>query len=555
MSSMRAYDRSADGGVAGGGRGGGGGGGRGPNRYRRPLNGNFIAQRGDGGAGGGGPADAAPQLEAQRRNDEADAQQGYPLLEDGGAEGDRLGWLLNFGPASVEDRDSPGRVLSAVDLYFQAQDGGKFKARVPFAPYFYVVVKASRERDVEAWLRRRFDSRLRDVERVEREDLSLRNHLSGIKRQLLKVSCWNVRDLTDVRRELQPLAERQKARQGGMADAYAVLAEQRAAEAREAAALAGGGLGLLSMGDAFAGGGAGGGGGNGGNGAGAGNGGSDPLGEDIADWILDLREYDVLYPIRFAIDTDVRAGHWYTVRASGGRVSLSRRADLVQRADPVVCAWDIEATKLPLQFPDAESDQVFMISYMLDRKGHLIINREVVGGDVDAFEYTPKPEFEGPFEVHSCANEAGLLRRWFDHMREVKPAIYVTYNGDFFDFPFMAVSWRPKGGSAHFPAKRKNLAHRNAHIFPPSPPFHFKRPSPPPASLPHPLPSCRPARPSTAWTCTRSWASAPRAATTAPAATRARPTAAARSSRAPPSTWTACTGSTATRTCPRVHAA
>jgi len=160
----------------------------------------------------------------------------------------------------------------------------------------------------------------------------------------------------------------------------------------------------------------------------------------VGDWILDLREYDVLYPIRFAIDTDVRAGHWYSVRAVGGRVSLSRRADLVQRADPVVCAWDIEATKLPLQFPDAENDQVFMISYMLDRKGHLIVNREVVGGDVEAFEYTPKPEFEGPFEVHSCADERALLRRWFDHMREVKPAIYVTYNGDFFDFPFMAVS-------------------------------------------------------------------------------------------------------------------
>ena len=31
----------------------------------------------------------------------------------------------------------------------------------------------------------------------------------------------------------------------------------------------------------------------------------------------------------------------------------------------------------------------------------------------------------------------GTLRRWFDHMREVKPAVYVTYNGDFFDWPFM----------------------------------------------------------------------------------------------------------------------
>ncbi len=40
-----------------------------------------------------------------------------------------------------------------------------------------------------------------------------------------------------------------------------------------------------------------------------------------------------------------------------------------------------------------------MISYMLDRQGYLIVNREVVGADISDFEYTPKPEFEGPFKV------------------------------------------------------------------------------------------------------------------------------------------------------------
>lgn len=34
--------------------------------------------------------------------------------------------------------------------------------------------------------------------------------------------------------------------------------------------------------------------------------------------------------------------------------------------DPVVLAFDIETTKLPLKFPDAESDQIMMISYMID---------------------------------------------------------------------------------------------------------------------------------------------------------------------------------------------
>jgi len=30
-----------------------------------------------------------------------------------------------------------------------------------------------------------------------------------------------------------------------------------------------------------------------------------------------------------------------------------------------------------------------------------------------------------------------LLQCWLSHMQEVKPGIYVTYNGDFFDWPFL----------------------------------------------------------------------------------------------------------------------
>lgn len=43
----------------------------------------------------------------------------------------------------------------------------------------------------------------------------------------------------------------------------------------------------------------------------------------------------------------------------------------------------------------AAAMQVFMISYMVDKQGYLIVNREVVSEDINDFEYTPKPEFEG----------------------------------------------------------------------------------------------------------------------------------------------------------------
>lgn len=68
---------------------------------------------------------------------------------------------------------------------------------------------------------------------------------------------------------------------------------------------------------------------------------------------------------------------------------------MIERPDCIVLAFDIETTKLPLKFPDANIDQIMMISYMIDGQGYLITNREIVSADVDDFEYTPKPEFEG----------------------------------------------------------------------------------------------------------------------------------------------------------------
>jgi len=44
---------------------------------------------------------------------------------------------------------------------------------------------------------------------------------------------------------------------------------------------------------------------------------------------------------------------------------------------------------------------------------------QVVGSDIDEFEYTPKPEFEGPFIIFNEPNEKALLKRFFSHLQEV----------------------------------------------------------------------------------------------------------------------------------------
>ncbi|KAK2878133.1 DNA polymerase epsilon catalytic subunit, partial [Arthroderma sp. PD_2] len=125
------------------------------------------------------------------------------------------------------------------------------------------------------------------------------------------------------------------------------------------------------------------------------------------------------------------------VQSIHGVVSLTCLEERLQRADPVVLAYDIETTKLPLKFPDAAIDQVMMISYMIDGQGYLITNREIVSEDISDFEYTPKPEYYGPFTIFNEPDEKAVLERFFNHVKEAKPSVMVTYNGDFFDWPFV----------------------------------------------------------------------------------------------------------------------
>ncbi|KXZ56812.1 hypothetical protein GPECTOR_1g731 [Gonium pectorale] len=307
-------------------------------------------------------------LLAQVRADDAlDAQLGFPLFTTGD---DRLGWLMNIQQSHMADKDT-GAVVSSVDCYFMCQDGSMFKARLAFAPYFYIRVQDGREVEAENYLRRKCEGAIRSVEVVEKEDLDLKNHLSGLKRRLLRVATYTSSQVVEVRREVAPLVAANAAR-AATTSAYSVQD---------------------------------GGGAAGGDAGGGGRGGKV---QDIREAFLELREYDVPYHVRFAIDTDVRVGHWYTVRCREGVTALERRADLLQRAEPRICAFDIETTKLPLQFPNAEYDQVFMISYMLDRQGYLIVNREVVGADIADFEYTPKPEFEGPFKARGALDSFGF---------------------------------------------------------------------------------------------------------------------------------------------------
>ena len=141
--------------------------------------------------------------------------------------------------------------------------------------------------------------------------------------------------------------------------------------------------------------------------------------------------------LRLTFLAEIRVGLWYTVSSENGEISLKCIRERVERAEPVVMAFDIETTKAPLKFPVQEHDQIMMISYMIDGQGYLITNREIVSEDIEDFEYTPQAEYEGPFTIFNEENEAALILRFFEHIRDAKPTVIATYNGDSFDFAFV----------------------------------------------------------------------------------------------------------------------
>ncbi|KAL7839918.1 hypothetical protein SRHO_G00265760 [Serrasalmus rhombeus] len=365
-------------------------------RYKTDRDGGDQDNQRDDGPG----LSAVKRLERSQFTDGMDARFGFERMKE---PGEKTGWLINMHPTEILDDDK--RMISAVDYYFIQEDGNRFKVALPYKPYFYIATRKNCEREVISFLSKKFQGKVAKLEIVPKEDLDLPNHLVGLKRNYIRLSFNTVDDLIKVKREISPAVRKNREREKSN-DAYTNMLSS---------ALVGGSVMTAD---------------------------EDGTSKKIADQldnIVDMREYDVPYHVRLSIDLKIHVAHWYNVRYRGSAYSpeIVRRDDLVERPDPVVLAFDIETTKLPLKFPDAETDQIMMISYMIDGQGFLITNREIVSEDIEDFEFTPKPEYEGPFTVFNEPDEAALIQRWFEHIHETKPNIFVTYNGDFFDWPFV----------------------------------------------------------------------------------------------------------------------
>lgn len=303
---------------------------------------------------------------------------------------------------STEILDEDRRLVGALDLFFIKMDGSRFKVSVVFQPYLLILPKAGQSLEVARYLGKKYAGQLSRIEHINKEDLDLPNHLTGIQQKYLQLFFPNTNAMIKVRRDLLAAVRRNREREKANTDYIKMLSSSLAQASNH-------------------------------------NDGMQRT-ADHMDAIADIREYDVPYHVRVSIDLKINCGLWYNVRCRPGGLEapiITPRPDILERPEPIILAYDIETTKLPLKFPDAQTDQIMMISYMIDGQGYLITNREIISHDVEDFEYTPKPEFEGNFIVFNEPNELSLIQKFFDHIMEIKPHVIVSYNGDFFDWPFV----------------------------------------------------------------------------------------------------------------------
>lgn len=358
--------------------------------------GKYNGKQGDGEEKDGSKDDSVEKrLSRALLNDRIDARLGYERYRDSR---ERIGWLVNFHSADVLDEEK--RLVSAVDFYFIEEDGGRFKATLPHRPYFYVAAREGAEKETGTFLAKKYAGKIFSIDYIQKEDLDLPNHLIGLKRTYLKLSFLTVDNLVRVKKDLYHAAKKNQERESKN-DIYSELLNGPSSSSAESTDAA------KKM-------------------------------SDQMDNIVDIREYDVPYHVRVSIDCKILSGRWYSVRGRGmAAPEIQLREDLVENPEAIVLAFDIETTKLPLKFPDSATDQIMMISYMIDGRGYLICNRSIISDDIENFEYTPKPEFEGPFTIFNEPDEASTITKFLDDISMVKPHVIATYNGDSFDWPFV----------------------------------------------------------------------------------------------------------------------
>ena len=81
-----------------------------------------------------------------------------------------------------------------------------------YEPYFYILVQDGYLDDYHQFLSKQYEGKISSSEIIEKVDLDLPNHLSGITKKVIKVNFKNVQNLVSVRNSLRPIIQKKKAK-------------------------------------------------------------------------------------------------------------------------------------------------------------------------------------------------------------------------------------------------------------------------------------------------------------------------------------------------------
>lgn len=160
------------------------------------------------------------KYQAVRLANDIDDAMGFPRFETGKS---REGWLINMHSTVIEDSKIRGG-RAGVDFYFLDHDGENFKVTLEYSPYFLIATKPGTENEVEEWCKRSFEGLLKGIKIIEKEDLSLPNHLLGHRRKFLRLGFYNVSDLLAVRKEIFPIVAKNQ-KNSSTLDTYTEMAK------------------------------------------------------------------------------------------------------------------------------------------------------------------------------------------------------------------------------------------------------------------------------------------------------------------------------------------
>jgi len=292
----------------------------------------------------------------------------------------RQGWLLSY-----DIQKEPDDSLQ-VTFYFVDELSNNFKIETAFFPSI-IVECAEETNSVEEYLRKRYEGCIQNIEVVEKFNVKEFNHLNRPPREYLKIYFRTESGLQQCTRSFREMV------QGSMKNRYKNETYM----------------------DYF----------------------QEKCSENVADEIVQIHEYDIPYEVQVGDVFRVRCGSWYLVSYDGEKYDIVGDSSKIAYPDLRVFAFDIETTKPPLKFPNAEFDQIMMISIMTEDFGELITNRQIISEDIREFEYHARDDMRCQFRMSNESTEEALLVRFLEVVLEHRPHIIATYNGSFFDWPFI----------------------------------------------------------------------------------------------------------------------